>query len=126
MKSIKRMIISLALVLGVGAGVLLPAVSVGAVNVFDEACNGVTNSAVCSNTSDNAESLIKKVVNILLYILGAAAVVVIVIAGITYTVSGGDSGSVTRAKNMLLYAVIGLIVAVLAYAIVNFVLTSFK
>ena len=49
----------------------------------------------------------------------------LIIGGIRYTVSGGDSGAVTSAKNTILYAVVGIIVAVLAYAIVNFVLTSF-
>jgi hypothetical protein len=44
---------------------------------------------------------------------------------IRYTVSGGDSSAVTAAKNTILYAVVGIIVAILAYAIVNFVITSF-
>jgi hypothetical protein len=50
----------------------------------------------------------------------------IVIGGIRYTTSNGDSAGITSAKNTILYAVVGLIVALLAYAIVNFVLTSFS
>ncbi len=49
----------------------------------------------------------------------------LIIGGIRYTISGGDSTAVTSAKNTILYAVIGIIVALLAYAIVNFVLDSF-
>jgi biopolymer transport protein ExbB/TolQ len=49
-------------------------------------------------------------------------VIVIIVAGIRYTTSGGNSNSVAAAKNTLLYAVIGLVVAVFAYAIVNFVI----
>ena len=44
--------------------------------------------------------------------------------GIRYVLSGGDSGAVSSAKKTILYAVVGLIVAILAYAIVNFVITT--
>jgi len=69
---------------------------------------------------------IKTIVNILLYLLGAIAVVMIVIGGIRYATSNGDASAVTSAKNTILYAVIGLVVAILAYAIVNFVIKAFK
>jgi hypothetical protein len=49
----------------------------------------------------------------------------LIIGGIRYTVSNGDSAAVTSAKNTILYAVIGIVVAILAYALVNFVITSF-
>ncbi|MNI84677.1 hypothetical protein D3C73_1416030 [compost metagenome] len=48
----------------------------------------------------------------------------LIIGGIRYTISGGDSSAVTSAKNTIMYAIVGIIVAVLAFAIVNFVLTS--
>ena len=54
-------------------------------------------------------------------IIGAVSVVMLIIGGIRYTTSQGDSSAVTSAKNTILYAVIGLVVAILAYAIVNFV-----
>lgn len=75
-------------------------------------------------SNNNLGRLIKNIVNILLYALGAVAVVMIVIGGIKYTTSNGDSSAVTSAKNTILYAVIGLVVALLAYAIVNFVITN--
>ncbi len=65
------------------------------------------------------------VVNVLLFIIGAISVIMIIFAGIKYTTSSGDAAKVGEAKNTILYAVIGLIVAVLAYAIVNFVLKRF-
>jgi multisubunit Na+/H+ antiporter MnhB subunit len=58
-------------------------------------------------------------------VLGAIAVIMIVIGGIRYTLSNGESAAITGAKNTILYAVIGLVVALLAYAIVNFVLGAF-
>lgn len=67
---------------------------------------------------------IKNVINILLFIIGAAAVIMIIIGGIRYVVSGGDQGAVTGAKNTILYAVVGLVIAIMAYSIVNFVVTK--
>ena len=49
----------------------------------------------------------------------------LIIGGIRYVVSGGDSGAVTSAKNTILYAIVGIVVAILAYALVNFVVGSF-
>jgi multisubunit Na+/H+ antiporter MnhB subunit len=63
---------------------------------------------------------------VLLFIIGAISVIMLIIGGIRYVVSGGDSSAVTSAKNTILYAIVGIIVALLAYALVNFVLTSFS
>ena len=53
------------------------------------------------------------------------AVIKIVIGGIRYATSGGDSTQIQAAKNTILYAVVGLVVAIMAFAIVNFVLGAF-
>ena len=50
------------------------------------------------------------------------AVIVIVIAGFMYTTSQGDPNKVARAKNAILYAIVGLIIVLAAVAIVNFIL----
>lgn len=65
------------------------------------------------------------ITNVLLFIIGAIAVIMIVIGGLRYVLSGGDSSQVTAAKNTILYAIVGIIVAILAYAAVNFVIGSF-
>jgi hypothetical protein len=64
------------------------------------------------------------IVNIMLFIIGALSVIMLIIGGIRYTVSGGNASAITAAKNTIMYAIVGIIVAVLAYAIVNFVLTT--
>ena len=64
------------------------------------------------------------VVNILLFIVGAVAVIMLVIGGLRYVTSNGDQNAVTGAKNTIMYAIIGIIVAFLAYAAVNFVVTQ--
>ncbi len=63
--------------------------------------------------------------SILLFIVGAIAVIMIVIGGLRYVISGGDASQVQAAKNTILYALVGIIVAILAYAAVNFVINSF-
>lgn len=125
MKKWQQFIMVLGLVVGIGA-VALPAAPASAINVFP-ACAAQPDEAICkASNDDNATSMAKKVVNTMLFILGIIAVIMIVIGGIRYVVSNGDSTAVAGAKNTILYAVIGLVVAILAYAIVNFVVTTFK
>ena len=71
-----------------------------------------------------SEGIFQKITNILLFLIGAISVIMLIYGGIRYTISGGDSGQVTSAKNTIMYAVIGIIVALLAYAIVNFVISN--
>ena len=70
------------------------------------------------------DGLVKKVINILLWAIGIISVIMIIIGGIRYATSNGDSTQVTAAKNTIMYAVVGLVIAIFAYAIVNFVLTQ--
>lgn len=69
-------------------------------------------------------SIFTTVVNIMLFIIGAICVIMLIWGGIRYTTSAGNSASVTSAKNTIMYAIIGLIIAFLAFAIVNWVLSS--
>lgn len=74
--------------------------------------------------STDPESLVKKFVNIFLFAVGALSVIMLIWGGIRYTTSAGDSNKVTAAKNTVLYAIVGLVVAILAYAIVNMVISK--
>lgn len=122
---------SLALVLGVATS-FAPAATVGAIDVFSGAqCGSGTSTAskggekICGAQGDKLPDLIKNVINLLLFIVGVIAVIAIVIGGIRYTTSNGDSSQTKAAKDTILYAVIGLIVAIMSFAIVNFVVTAF-
>ena len=64
------------------------------------------------------------IINFFLYAVGIAAVVMIIYGGYLYISSGGDAGKLAKAKNTILWAVIGLAVVVLSYAIVNFVIKT--
>lgn len=67
-------------------------------------------------------SIFTTVVNVLLFIIGAICVIMLIWGGIRYTTSAGNAASVTAAKNTIMYAIIGLVIAFLAFAIVNWVL----
>ena len=119
---------NIILVLGIlmGFGLTLVPVGVGAANVFDDCSKAeLKDTAVCKGTQDDFGTFLKILVNGLLFVLGSIAVIVIIIAGITYSMSAGDPALVTKAKNSIIYAVIGLVIAISAYAIVNFVIKQF-
>jgi len=113
------------------AGAVVPVTpAFAATNCDDPASTGI-NSAECAKGNGQSNSLtaeggvFQTVTNILLFVIGAVAVIMLVIGGIRYTISNGDSAQVTAAKNTILYAIIGIVVAILAYAAVNFVIGSF-
>lgn len=127
MKTLCNIIITIAAMLGIAA---LPVALVSAAPNCTDAVSCISDGTKSVDSGNgSAEDLpdrIKTIVNILLFLLGAIAVIMIIIGGIRYATSNGDAGSVKGAKDTILYAVIGLVVAILAYAIVNFVLGAFK
>lgn len=76
------------------------------------------------NQAPELTPTIAMLVNTLIFVVGIIAVIAIIIGGLRYVLSQGNEKAIEGAKNTILYAVIGLVVAVLAYAIVNFVLVS--
>lgn len=125
-KHIKLFVASLA-VMALGLFAVVPVTTVAAYDPFGQVdCSG--GGAACDKIQDNkgADSLIGTIISTLLFVIGALSVVMIIVAGIMYVTSTGDSGKVTRAKNTLTYSIVGLVVAFLAYAIVFWVLGLFK
>lgn len=88
--------------------------------------NGVSSARGegVSETASDPQTLVKQFVNIFLFAVGALSVIMLIWGGIRYTTSAGDSNKVTAAKNTVLYAIVGLVVAILAYAIVNMVISK--
>ena len=70
-------------------------------------------------------SKINDIVNILFIVVGSLAVIILIIGGIRYITSTGDSARIQKAKDTILYAIIGIIVVILARAIVGFVVGQF-
>lgn len=97
----------------------------------DSSCDASTGSisegAECVKPTNAATNLFGEnsvfvtVTNVLLFVIGAVAVIMLIIGGVRYVVSAGDQAAVTGAKNTIMYAIIGIVVAFLAYAAVNFV-----
>ena len=127
MKNIKKAVLSLLAVPVLAFGAL-------AAPVYAQTCDvngGVGTGVECAKGQGQSDELFgpsgifTTVVNVLLFIIGAIAVIMLVIGGMRYTLSGGDANSVKAAKDTILYAVIGIVVAILAYAIVNWVVGDF-
>lgn len=111
-------LLSLGLIAAVGGVAVLPQTALA--SPADEIGKGVPD-----NDGKKLEVYIKEIVNTLLFLVGAIAVIVIVIGGLKYVTSDGDAGKIKSAKDTILYAVVGIIIAILAYAIVNFVIDQF-
>jgi hypothetical protein len=69
---------------------------------------------------NNVESLLMTVY----VVAGIVAVLAIMYGGVRYTLSGGDSGNVKSAKDTILYAIVGLVVIIMAAAITDFVIKN--
>lgn len=67
-------------------------------------------------------SLFTAISNTIIFLVGAVSVIMVIVGGLRYTLSGGDPKATADAKNTILYAIVGLVVAALAYAIVTFVI----
>ena len=81
------------------------------------------NEPGCEGTDQTP--IFRTITNVLLFIIGAISVIMLIIGGIRYTTSNGDQQAVQNAKNTILYAVVGLVIAILAFAAINFVIGSF-
>lgn len=127
-RSISLVLASIGLVSVVAAVSLGGSAFAGTGNpIFDESCKATPTSALCQPQTEmlfGPNSIWTNIINTIIFVIGAVAVLMIVIGGLRYTLSAGDAGSTKSAKDTVLYAVIGLVIAVAAYAIVNFVLTS--
>jgi hypothetical protein len=107
------------------ATIALPAVQVVPVNAqVQDGINAAEGEGVPTTLFGGSDSIFTTIVNILLFIIGAICVIMLIWGGIRYTTSGGASASVTAAKNTILYAIIGLVIAFLAFALVNWVLAA--
>lgn len=72
---------------------------------------------------DGNTAIIPRFINLMLFIVGILSIIMLIFGGIRYVISGGDSGRVKDAKNTIMYAIVGLIVAILGYAIVTWVIS---
>lgn len=122
----------IALILTLFSLVLFPIAPIYAVDTLDNeyVCQRRPNAAVCQeNTARNSGnpvfgegSVLQTVFTWLLRITGAISVIMLIVGGLRYVLSGGDSNGVQSAKNTILYALVGLLVSAGAGLILRFVL----
>ncbi len=129
---LKRIALTFAAVFALAAPALVPA-SVYADEISSGLCAGSNldlstagSGSGCTVPDANSSfgSLLKKIINIFSMIVGVIAVVMIIIGGLKYITSGGESSNVSGAKNTIIYAIVGLIIVALAQFIVHFVLSN--
>ena len=126
MKIFTKILITGALIFGL-FGILTPPVF--ATNGIDICSGDGKGSIYCDNKAGSetkVNSIIGNIIQVLLTAVGVISVIMIVIGGIMFTLSSGDAQKAAKARNTILYAVVGLVVAVFASAIVNFVFDGFK
>ena len=121
----KKLILSMAAValtvLGLGGVAMVsPAYADGA----QSALGGLSNISDVAGGEGDLWGMISTVINVILSVVGVIAVFMIILGGINFITSQGDTAKVTKARNTILYGAVGLVIALLAYAIVNFVLTN--
>ena len=120
MKKTIKQLAAVAVVPVVGVAIGLNSATAGA--QVDEINKGIDAIGGSSSTATlQVDDIVLAVVNWLLFAVGVISVVMLIVGGIKYATSAGDSNKVTSAKNTIMYAIIGLAVAVLAFAIVGFV-----
>ena len=112
--------IILQAVLGIAVVATLMTGRAMAFNVYDGVNAAKADGMPSELVGENGIFL--QITNTILYAVGIIAVIMLIWGGVRYIISGGDSKKVTDAKNTILYAILGLVVALLSYAIVNFVL----
>jgi hypothetical protein len=89
--------------------------------VGTETVNGVTTDVYAK-----CQPIVPQVVSIIMYIVGIISVIVLIIAGIMYATSAGDEAKMKKAKGAIIAAIIGLVIALLAWTLVNFVFSAIK
>ena len=130
-KIISRAFLTISILL---AGLLFIAPTVSAATTSGQSASDAARNAVCEGVNATGgdcnsggttiSGAVQSVINILSWIIGVTAVIVIIIAGMRFITAGGNENSISSARNMILYAVIGLVIVTLAQVIVRFVITK--
>lgn len=121
----KKSIISIAIMTCAvfGTSVLSTASLSGSVSAqVSKGIDTATTSEMKGKSIDGDKGLIKTVVNVLLWAVGVLSVIMIIFSGFRYITSAGDTSKTKSAQSTLIYSVVGLIVAIMAWAIVNMVI----
>lgn len=128
----KRLLVTLVAVCSLSISVLMAPQVLAEVTCPEGTVNKgkpMNSLAECDITISKTEAKqvstrIETAINVVLSFVGVAATAVIILGGIQYITSQGDAAKAAKARNVILYGVVGLIICLLAFAIVNLVLTG--
>ena len=130
----KLKLVSVFVLLGLAFGIGFSSPAYAAEGIQQNLCAGAnldvtTDCNTGGITDEEAEKrinrIIRSVINLFSLAVGVVSVIMIIIGGLKYITSGGDSGNVSGAKNTIMYALIGIVIVALSQFIVRFVLTRF-
>jgi len=132
-QKLKNLLIIATGVTLISAPILVPGMASAATPLQDQLCSG-TNLDLSGKTTTGCDSsaaststlqgILTFAVNIFSVIVGVIAVIMLIVGGLKYITSGGDTNNVSGAKNTIVYALIGLVIVALAQFIVHFVLAK--
>lgn len=117
------------LIIGAIAAIIAPQMILASSSnlVFADAktqIESAVNEVGGNENKTDVRGFIGNIIKTMFFVVGVLAVIVIIFAGVTFVMSAGNSQTIQKAKTTIIYAVIGLIVSILSYAIVNFVVSS--
>lgn len=107
------------------AGVTASVLNFGAAHAQDDGIAGGIEAAKPTGAAEDLfgeGGIFQTIADVMLFLVGAISVIMLIIGGIRYVISAGDQQAVTNAKNTILYAIVGIVVAFLAFAAVRFVI----
>lgn len=126
--------LSIGFFVGLLGAVSVPRPASAAVLPFDGACSSsaaASESPICKDKNNTSPDLnpfsgsggvLMRATKLFVFVVGAASILIIIFGGIKYITSDGDANSISSAKSTVLYAFIGLIIALIAQAIIVFVI----
>lgn len=130
-KLVLNVIAAVLVTLGLGGVAMIsPAYAEGANGGIKDCVGTVDCDAITGSDAggifekDDLMGTLTTIINVVVGMVGFVAVAMIVIGGISYATSQGDAAKTKKAMNTILYGVVGLVVALLAFAIVNFILSN--
>ncbi len=117
-RTLKQLLVMFAVM---GAGLLLAThiPEAHAALIGDDNIQGV---AEATNNATSARALARTIVNFFLFFLGLVATIMVIYGGVLYVTAAGNDDQVGKAKNVILYAIIGIVVILLSFALVNTVI----
>lgn len=99
--------------------------AVSASDVGNTACYVAGGGAIgCGTGLFASGGFVATAINTVIFIVGALSVIMVIIGGLRYVLSGGDAAGLKSAKETIIYALVGLIISLLSFAVVGFVINQ--